>query len=204
MKIFIVNIPKQEYVSFYPLCCEILMDYFKKHNLDVYFLDKNDFGVDPSWLKLRCFDYVDDDFVLCWDMDLLPRKNSPSIVNYLNFSKINMVEDWTFYTDIIKAPKYPFFKFNGGLIGIPKSYKQTMEKVFLEAKTSTFESYEQYPLNRELYKNNFNDVHELDHSWNSIFRIESISSLKVVHYPMVFDPLTRHKLVVFHHKVYFS
>ena len=102
MKVFLINIKSDAISGYYKLCYEVLMDYFNKHKIDVFVLNKNEYGVHPSWLKMKCFDYVDDEFVLCWDMDLLPRKNCPSIVDYLNFDKINLVRDSIFYNRNIK------------------------------------------------------------------------------------------------------
>lgn len=208
MKVFLINTPTDELKECYSLCSEILCDYFKKHNISAFFLDKNEYGVHPSWLKLKCFDYVQDDFILCWDMDLLPRKNTPNILKELNFSKINLVVDTIFYTKT-KPPHTSYHKYNCGLIGLPLKYRHITDKVFLESKTSILPSYEQYPINRELAKYNFKDVYELDKTWNCIFHLPTTpnsfyTSAKLIHYTGEFSNKDRVSLIKGHYHHYFS
>lgn len=208
MKVFLVNIPTQNTTNYYKLCEEILTDYFHKYNIETFILEKNEFGVNPSWLKLKCFDYVDDDFVLCWDMDLLPRKSSPNILPDLDLNKMNLCVDSIFYTKTTEVPPIPLFRYNCGLIGIPKSYKPMIDEVFSEAKTSQLPSYEQYPMNFRLAKNNFVDVHELDRGWNCIYHLPGensfIKSAKCIHYTGDVIVDVRERLIQDHHKLYFS
>jgi len=181
----------------------ILMDYFTKHKLSFFVLNENKYDVHPSWLKLKCFDYIEDDFVLCWDMDLLPRRFSDSIEKYLNHNLINLVAD-------SGAPisNYPYFKYNCGLMGIPKKYRSLLDRVFLQAKTSTEPAYEQFPLNKELKERNFLDIHELNPSWNCIFSLNGIqkcfnNSTKAIHYTGCSD-FERQKYIKTHHTAYFA
>lgn len=209
MKVFLINIPTENACKSYQLCYDVIYDYFKRIGVEVFLLEKNDFGVEPSWLKLKCFDYVDDDFVLCWDMDLLPRRWCPSILNDLDFTKINVVRDSIFYTKTVKPlPEAPYYRYNCGLLGIPKSYRPMLDKVFLEAKTSKLPSYEQYPLNLEWSKNDFKDVHELDKTWNCIYHLPGensfIMSAKAVHYTGPICSGLREPLVKVHRRLYFS
>ena len=196
-------------VESYKMCYEVAMNYFKKHNIETFVLEKNDFGVDPSWLKLKCFDYVDDDFILCWDIDLLPRRSCPSIVGDLNFSKINLVVDSILYTKSATIPPIaPYHRYNCGLMGIPKTYRPLLERVFLEAKTSKLPSYEQYPMNLELSNNQYRDVHELDKTWNCIFHFPGkdsfMSSAKAIHYTGDRTSGIREDLIKMHHRLYLS
>lgn len=208
MKVFLINIPTPEMEESYGQCYEVLEDYFKRHNIDTFVLRNNDFGVDPSWLKLKCFDYVQDDFIICWDMDLLPRKSTENVSNYMDHVKINLVRDTNLITGAVAPhPAAPYFRYNCGLIGIPRIYRPMLEKVFLEAKTSTLPSYEQYPLNHELSKNGFADVHELDKTWNCIFHLPGpqsfMSQAKLIHYTGL-DRKTREMLISRHRTAYLS
>ena len=209
MTVFLINIPPNTETHEYKLCYDVLKDYFKKYNIQTFTLDKNEFDVHPSWLKLKCFDYVDDDFILCWDVDLLPKKKCPSITNDLNFDKINAVVDTILHTNST-TPLFDAsqFRFNCGLVGIPRKYRGLLDKVFLEAKTSTLPSYEQYPMNSELAKNEFKDVHELDKKWNCIFHLPTtlnsfLITSNVVHYTSIGSNDIRRSLIDSHHKSYF-
>ena len=209
MKVFVINMPSPDSVGVYKKGIEVIADYCKRFGLDLFLLEKNDFGVHPSWLKLKCFDYTNDDFVLCWDADLLPKKNIPNIVNSLKLDKINAVIDTCYYIRP-SALLFPVatFRYNCGLVGFPRSYRGLMDKVFLEAKTSTLPSYEQYPLNFELAKNQWKDVHELDRSWNCIFHLPNlptafVTTAHMIHYTGI-DNKTREMLIDGHRSLYFS
>ena len=207
MKVFLIDIRKYNSNQEYDLCLDVLKDYFNKYHIDYFILKENEFNVDPSWLKLKCFDYIEDDFVLCWDVDLLPKKDTSSIVNDLNLGKVNLSIDSTV---ILKnQPLWmPEFKYNCGLIGIPKSYKKSFENIFDAKRKSDWPSYEQYHVNKFLYP--FDDVHELDKTWNCQWHMPTLGSqyilsAKAVHYtgPMVFGP-HRNQLIKNHHELYFK
>lgn len=209
MKVFLIDIRDGSADEEYQMCLEVLTDYFNKHHIDFFRLTKNKYSVHPSWLKLKCFDYVDDDFVLCWDLDLLPKKNTPSIVNDLDLDKINLVMDSTL---ILKnQPKWTEkFKYNCGLIGIPNSYKKQMEEIFETYKDSDWPSYEQYHVNKFLYQNNLADVHELDKGWNCIWhspamKNQFILSAKAIHITgLNMESAVKKDLINLYHDLYFQ
>jgi len=190
------------------MCSDILFDYFNKYHFDVFVLRENkfkSFRVHPSWLKLKCFDYVDDDFVLCWDMDLLPKAKCPSILGALNFDKINLAVD----SCLILKSKPPFienFRYNCGLMGIPRKYKKAMDDVFFFHTDSQWPSYEQYHVNRFLAKNNFEDVHELDKSWNCLFHLPTVPNQYILSSNMVhFSQLSvKKESIKKYHELYFK
>ena len=207
MKIFLIDIRSESNEEEYKMCSDILMDYFNKYHFDVFILKENKHRVNPSWLKLKCFDYVDDDFILCWDMDLLPKKDCPSIYNSLNFNKINLAVDSSV---ILKNQKLfiPSFKYNCGLMGIPRVYKNVMDIIFMSNTDSNWPSYEQYHINEFLAKRNFVDVHELDKTWNCLFHLPTIShqyivSAKSVHFSQP-DASIRKELIRKYHELYFK
>ena len=55
---FIVNLPTPGLAPVYAQCRDILEHYFRRHHLPYFFLEQHDYKVHPSWLKLKCFDYV--------------------------------------------------------------------------------------------------------------------------------------------------
>lgn len=209
MKVFLIDIRNENNQEEYQMCSDILMDYFNRNHIDVFVLKENKFDVHPSWLKLRCFDHIEDDFVLCWDLDLLPKRSCPSILNYLDFGKINLAVDSTL---ILKNQGLfiPEFRYNCGLIGIPRTYKKPLEEIFDTCKNSDWPSWEQYHVNRYLAQNGFADVHELDKSWNCQFHPTSyenqfILSAKSVHFTGVnVDGGNRKELINRYHSLYFK
>lgn len=182
---FIVNLPTPGLAPVYAQCRDILEHYFRRHHLPYFFLEQHDYKVHPSWLKLKCFDYVKEDFVLCWDMDLLPWSWCPSIKDRLDFKKINLVAD----TMYLKEPDhplfkdYPYFRYNCGLMGLPRRYRPLLEEIFAKASPEHL-AQEQFPMNEALGRNNYADVHELDPTWNYLSRYYSLGKAMTncVHY----------------------
>jgi hypothetical protein len=189
---------------------EVLIDYCTKNNLKYYILKENAHKVHPSWLKLKCFDYVDDDFVLCWDTDLLPLKNTENINDKLNLSELNLVKDSSLYLNLPNDARVKeYFTYNCGLIGIPKKFKFSLNEIFELSSTSQLPSYEQYPFNNYIKQNNVK-INELDKEWNTLFHLPTnehsfITKSKLIHYTgSTMSQNDRQLLITKHNKKYFK
>lgn len=214
MRVFLIKVTDDTNRREHELCSEVLLDYFAKLGVEVFILDHNDYGVHPSWLKMKCFDYVDDDFVLCWDLDLLPRKKCPSILDVLDQTKINVAPDTIFtlqdpdLNDLM--PMVPFFKYNCGLIGVPKSYRWLLDRTFTRYNSKAFPSFEQYYFNEELEVNKITDLNVLDKTWNCIFHPPTIPNhfiltSNTVHYTGKYlDSDIRPRMIEIHRRLYFA
>lgn len=214
MKVFLIKVSDNATREEHKLCSDILLDYFAKCGIEVFVLDHNDYNVHPSWLKMKCFDYVDDDFVLCWDLDLLPRKRCPSILNVLDFSKFNVVTDTMFELQDPGMASLlsivPSFRYNCGLIGVPKTHKDLLERTFNRYEQHAFPSFEQYYFNDELTRSGITDINVLDKTWNCIFHPPTIPhsfylTADTVHYTGKYlNEQDRSRLIQIHHRVYFA
>ena len=75
MTIFLINIGNTVYDKYTLPLIEKLCDF---NNINLFILEQNIsqniYGLHPSWLKLFCHRLVNDDFILCWDLDLVPTK----------------------------------------------------------------------------------------------------------------------------------
>jgi hypothetical protein len=120
----------------------------------------------PSWLKCFCHDIVDDDFILCWDLDLLPTHNY-IIHSYIDTSKINLAFDLGFWRGISYFNKN--FKYNCGLIGIPKSESDFFKNVYRHHNQDyKYPSYEQYYINDAIADQN-KQIHNLPLMLNYLY-----------------------------------
>lgn len=189
---------------------EVLIDYCNNYNLNYFVLKENFFNVHPSWLKLRAFDYVNDDFVLCWDSDLLPHRSTENILSKLDKNKINLVEDSSLTLNSVNDQRVTsYFKYNCGLIGMPKQYKSFFEKIYSENITSDLPSYEQYHVNRSIKDLNI-EVNVLPKEWNTLFHLPTeknsfIQKSKLIHYTNShIGQEYRKKLIEKHHQKYFN
>ena len=208
MTVFVVDV-RDSCSLMHEQCKEILNDYFDRFGIKSVWLTENQRNVDSSWLKLRCFDYVDDEFVICWDLDLLPKRTTPSILSTFNTAKINLAIDSIFESSIGSAVKtLPNFRFNCGLIGIPLAYKPLVERVFDEHKTSGATTWEQFPLNAELARNQFADVHEISSTWNQLLYCSGVckcyqKDVNLIHYAGLTSE-QKAAMIALHHKIYFK
>jgi len=177
------------------------------------------FNLHPSWYKLKAFDYIDDDFVLSWDLDLLPKKNAESIIPFLNYNKINLAIDTAVILknlNFLNEQKY--FRYNCGLMGIPRSFKSFCDDVFEYSKNKipsldfpNPSPTEQDIINQKLYETNFKDVHEIESKFNTLYYTEkenliNIVKAKCIHYTSYFlqDNPFRKTLIAKHCQTYFQ
>ena len=152
MTIFVINIGDTIYGKYSLPFIEKLCEH---NNINLFVLSedlpKNIYNLHPSWLKLFSHSLIDDDFILCWDLYLLPTKlyNIKGLLDYNNlnfcYDGSHIGEGFTFNGK---------FKFNCGLIGIPKKYQNFIENVYHKyGKIATYPSYEQYYVNDEIFDN---------------------------------------------------
>lgn len=130
---------------------EILRHYFNRCGIPFKVVEDirkfNTKKAHPSWLKLLVHRmFPNEEFILAWDLDLLPEKDAPNISDLLDKNSLNMVYD----TSLVLG--YPVFnpqtfKYNGGLIGIPKSLSNWIESIYDNNAPGTYPSWEQYYLN---------------------------------------------------------
>jgi predicted O-methyltransferase YrrM len=150
---------------------KVLTHYFEKHNIPYKFVSETSVPTNeshPSWWKLICHRmFPEYDFILCWDLDLLPKNQYVHVLQNLDMTKLCMVWD----THARNFPNERFnsnFRYNGGLIGIPKSMADFTEFVFDNYAPGVFPSYEQYYLNDLIVGNNI-EVHELPDYMNFMY-----------------------------------
>jgi len=166
MTIFCINIGNLDYCKYSIFFIEKLCLY---NNINFFILNNNSkynkYNVHPSWLKLFCHTLVEDDFILCWDLDLLPTKLF-DIHKFLDTKNINLAYDQAYIRDNFTFNNK--FKYNCGLLGIPKTYQREIENIYYKAKNSSYPSYEQYHVNDWIFDNNIL-IHNLDTKLNMMY-----------------------------------
>ena len=185
MTILIINVGNTEYSKHSLPIIKKLCEHnkIKMHVLSSD-IPQNIYHKHPSWLKLFCHDLIDDDFILCWDLDLLPIKKFK--LDFLDFSKINLCHDRCFIQE-----NFTFngkFKYNCGLLGIPKQFKDFFKSIYFDkAKNSTYPSYEQYHVNDRIYDEKI-DINLMDIKYNYLYDKNEIpSSVFNIHYTWKID-----------------
>lgn len=205
MTIFVINIGSVYYANYSLPLIEKLCEY---NNIQLFILDQdisqNIHQLHPSWLKLFCHSLIDDEFILCWDLDLVPTKLF-DIKTIIDTTRVNMCYDGTY---IANSNRFNHkFKYNAGLLGIPKTYKTFFESIYDTCYGSNYPSFEQYHVNDKLYDNNVN-VNILDSTYNYMLCDQNIDELQTkncIHYTWkIYDNNHRNTLIQQHYHYFKS
>jgi hypothetical protein len=167
MTVFVINIGTNIYDEYSLPLIKKLCEF---NNVNLFILDKNIcqniYNLHPSWLKLFCFDLIDDDFIINWDLDLVPHELY-YFKDYFDVNKLNLAYDTAFIREDFNFNGK--FKYNCGLIGMPKRYSDDMKNIYLNlGKNSFYPSYEQYHVNDYIFDKKI-DVNLIDSKLNTHF-----------------------------------
>ena len=167
MTVLVINVGEANYGKYSLPLIQKLCDY---NNVELRVLNEdlpqNTNKVHPSWLKLFCFDLIDDDFIISWDLDLVPTKLF-EFKNIFNLDEFNACHDCSFTQQgFIFNGK---FKYNCGLMGIPKKYSNDLKRIYRERSNPiTYPSHEQYHVNDWIFDNKIK-VNTLNQNMNSMY-----------------------------------
>lgn len=170
MTVFVINIGDLEYGKYSIPLIKKLCDY---NNINLFVLEnnikENIYNHHPSWLKLFCHDLIEDDFIISWDLDLVPLKlydlKCIFDTNMLNLSyDTGVLYKMSFFNEK--------FKYNCGLMGIPSSFKESLHHIYsTNGINPRYPSYEQYYINDYIYDNNI-CVNEIDNKYNTLYNTD--------------------------------
>jgi hypothetical protein len=168
---------------------EVLEDYFNKNSIPYVFIEEAPKNLDlkgahPSWWKLLAHSIIPNkDFIICWDLDLLPSSATINVISDFNMNMLCMAVDSTKrnFPDSAVCQQLPNFKYNGGLIGIPKSMQGFTKFVFDSNAPGTLPSYEQYYLNECIAVNKI-PMHELPSDFNVFYGHPHFEVARLQHY----------------------
>ena len=168
---------------------EVLQHYFKAHSIPHVFIEEVPKNIDlkdshPSWWKLLAHSILPNiDFIICWDLDLLPSTATVNVISDFNMNRLCMAVDSTkrnFPEEEI-CKMMPNFRYNGGLIGIPKSMQGFTKFVFESNAPGELPSYEQYYLNECIAVNKI-PLYELPSDFNVFYGHPHFNEARLQHY----------------------
>jgi hypothetical protein len=169
---------------------EVLVHYFEKYEIPYVFIEEdpvklNPKGVAPSWLKMICHRILPDyDAIICWDLDLLPASPDIRVMDMFDMTKICLAKDclaMRMAANKTVLPYCPEFKYNGGLICIPKPLKNFTEVLFDKFAPGTLPWWEQCYLNNIIGAFKL-PVHELPSDINIFYTFEGFDAARLQHY----------------------
>jgi len=168
---------------------DVLTHYFKRHKIPFVFIESVPEGIDvrsshPSWWKLLVHSFVPGyDFIICWDLDLLPKDQNVKVIDDFDMTKLCFA--WDSHAKTGQGWR-PSFKYNGGLIGIPSAMSRFMQGIFEKHAPGDWPSYEQYYLNDELQDQAIT-VHELPSDVNVLYTFPGFDVARLQHYTYTED-----------------
>lgn len=181
----------------------VLEDYFKFNGIPYYFVtEKPSFDTKdahPSWWKLKVHSmFPVYDFIITWDLDLLPRSRDIKVIHEFDMTKLCMVRDSS-VPDTENG--YSPCKYNGGLIGIPKTFQAFMENIFDRCAPGGFnDGWEQGHLNQAIYECNI-QLYELPRKLNGLYSTQYFQDALLQHY--THGDNAKYKISE-HHNMYFD
>jgi hypothetical protein len=172
---------------------KVLKDYFTRKNIE-YFIQETPPEVlirksaHPAWAKLLAHSIVPGyDFIIVWDLDLLPKNKDVDIIQHFDMNKLCLAWDTfaRFHHTMKNAEQYLYsyktFKYNTGLIGLPSHMSSFFEEIFIKYAPGRLESYEQYYVNDEIYYNKI-DICELPDDLNCFYNTGGWKDSRLIHY----------------------
>jgi hypothetical protein len=188
---------------------EVLVHYFEKHDIPYMFLEEDPTqlhpkGVHPSWLKMICHRILHGyDAIICWDLDLLPASPDVKVIDDFDMTNLCLAYDSVakrLLSGNVILPYCPDFKYNGGLICIPKQHSEFTEDIYDTFAPGTLNLWEQFYLNNMIAEKEMN-IHELPEDINVLYSCEGFETARLKHY--TFGDNAKH-YIAFHKHKYFS
>lgn len=198
MKLLTINIGNLSYakysIPFIKKLCDTNDIEFVCLNEDI---KQNSYKIHPSWLKLFSHDLYEDDFIIWWDLDLIPCRMY-NLREYFDVTKLNFSYDSSYIAD-----NFVFngkFKYNCGLAGVPKSYSEQLKNIYFKnGDNATYPSYEQYYVNDWIYDNNI-EINLLPEKLNCMKRHITVFPEDTLN--MHYSHHERHRLIQEHYNKY--
>ena len=167
---------------------EVLTHYFEKHAIPYVFIESyppDIKEVPVSWLKMICHRILPDyDAIVCWDLDLLPDSPDTVVINDFNMNMICLARDSLSLVQghhNVVLPFCPEFKYNGGLICIPKMARLLTEMIFDNFAPGSLPWWEQCYLNNIIAETKV-PIYELPRDINVFYNFEGFEKARLKHY----------------------
>jgi len=184
----------------------VLEHYFASRDLRfVVHREGRDHPAHPSWYKLLAHKlYPEEDFILCWDLDLLPARATVEM-DYIASGLLNLSLDTSLFYGQPRE-RNDFF-YNCGLLGIPRCLGGAMADLFDACAPGDRPSWEQYYVNEWIARSDVG-VYALPVRMNVLHPLFGQSptlwqQARFQHYTYGVTAVNRAELIRLHHDRYF-
>ncbi len=162
---FVISIDDVDYAKY---TLPFINKYCTKYGYRIHVLDKGLSPIPPAWYKLLCHRLCESPFIICCDLDIFIAPFAPPIHEVMDQHTINLCLDGSFYKAKINLTSpYKFYKYNSGLMGIPKKMQNFIEAIYDESSMAyaNTDCWEQGFLNQGLITRNI-PIRQLPIEWN--------------------------------------
>jgi len=186
----------------------VIQKYFQQNGHEVFLIEETPFqtmAAHPSWLWLKCHEILPNyEYILSWNLDILPVKFTDDIFHDLDFNLIGACEDLEAANVRAGCPQFSDFKYNCGLVGVPNQYKDFCTKVFDMYKHNPYgwPSYEQYYVNKEITQQNI-PIHHIPNRFNYYYLYNDFEKASCWHYTNRVSKQQVSELFKYHYLKYF-
>jgi hypothetical protein len=197
--VLVTAIPDMDWVKTHgAMCLEVIRKYFERHNHELIVITERP-KVDAkhnSWLWLLGHKlYPGYNYLLCWNLDILPQLFDVDIFDYLDMNRIAACVEFN------GLSTFPYYRYNCGLVGMPQKYQAFFEGCFNKwgNNPKNWPSWEQYYVNMELGEQAI-DVQEIPRKFNTFYESNEKDTV-CVHYsfsvykdraPLATDAMEKH------------
>lgn len=180
MDLVVINIGNLPYAEYSLPYIKKLCDY---NQINLHIIDRdperNVRKAHPSWVKTIAHDIYDSDFIITWDLDLCPTKLY-DLKQYFDITRLNLGYDRAYEFD--NWMYNGKFKYNCGLIGIPKSYAPALKDLYDRfSAENIYPSWEQYHINDYIFDNNI-EINLLPSALNCMYFEKMPEEFLNIHY----------------------
>lgn len=177
----------------------VIKKYFKDNGHDVHLIRRTPYDTvvqHPSWLWLKCHELLPNyDYILTWNLDILPVIFNDDIFKNLDMSLLGAVVE-----DPSMHGMFPHFKYNCGMVGVPKAYAEFCSEVYTKwmSNPKDWPSYEQYYVNMEIGERKI-PVHEVPKKYAWYYNSPNYETATCWHYT---NTVHKHSIVELFKKHY--
>ncbi len=171
LDVFVVRVGRPRWADY---TVPFIRDYCRTHRYRLHWLMEHpEWAKDrsPSWCKLLAHRFVNSDFILVMDLDIVPVPGAPPILPELDPSCLNAVTVRNTWRRRRALKKYGMdaglnYRYNTGLLGVPRSAAPALERLYHASDPKATVGYEQEYFNRWVWADGV-PVRRLEVAWNA-------------------------------------
>jgi hypothetical protein len=146
--VYVRAIPAMPWIKSHgPMCIELIRKYFEGNGHEVVVDESMHTPEEAPWQWVLCHEkYPGYDYILTWDLDILPQRKVDI------FNDIDLQEFGACIEADGKSEVFPHYRYNCGMVGIPSMYKDLCRRIYdlWHLNPKNWPSYEQYYWNMEI------------------------------------------------------